>query len=103
MSSYRNPVAPQTVEGEHLERISDSGFDPERRLWTAVLLQAVQDWQSMSARSRREAEVFLFNSDADFETVCQSAGIDAGSFQSRLKRLTRASVAHIDFKQAWTA
>ena len=86
-----------------VDRLSDGGFDPERRLWTAVLLQAVQDWQSVSARTRREAEAFLFESEKDFESVCQHAGIDPGSLQTKLKRLSRASVAHIDFQREWRA
>jgi hypothetical protein len=103
MSSNGNPVVSRADERGHLDRVSDNGFDPERRLWTAVLLQAVQDWQSVSARARREAETFLFESEADFESVCQHAGIDPGSLQTKLKRLPRASVAHIDFRRGWTA
>jgi hypothetical protein len=59
-------------------------------------LQAVQDFQSVSARARREAEVFLFNSDKDFQSVCRSAGIDPGTLQTKLKRMPRVRVAHIE-------
>jgi len=62
-------------------------YDPERRLWTAVLLQAVLDWRSNNMRARREAEAFLFNSPADLEGVCHRAGLDLGAFQSNLRKL----------------
>jgi len=39
-------------------RIPDN---PERRLWLAVLVQAVEDWQSANLRQQREAETFLFS------------------------------------------
>jgi hypothetical protein len=46
----------------------------ERRLWTAVLLTAVQEWRDVTLRARREAQEFLFERDADFEIVCALAG-----------------------------
>ena len=59
----------------------------EKRLWVAVLLQAVEDWRSDRITTRREAEKFLFHSHVDFERVCTGAGIEASSFQARLCRL----------------
>jgi hypothetical protein len=32
----------------------------ERRLWTAVLVNAVEDWRGGTLRARREAQEFLF-------------------------------------------
>jgi hypothetical protein len=62
-------------------------YDPEQRLWIAVLLQAVLDWRSNNMRARREAETFLFRSPEDLEGVCHRAGFDPGAFQSKLRRL----------------
>jgi hypothetical protein len=46
----------------------------ELRLWTAVLVHAVEDWRSGTLRARREAQDFLFNNDKDFETVVLLGG-----------------------------
>lgn len=60
---------------------------PERRLWLAVLVQAVEDWRSANRRRRCEAEVFLFANQKDFAFVCSSAGIETGSLLPKLARL----------------
>jgi hypothetical protein len=65
----------------------------EQRLWTAVLLQAVEDWRGDRIRSKREAEQFLFEDHKDFETVCAGAGIDPSSFRSRMRRLCSVGAA----------
>jgi hypothetical protein len=59
----------------------------ERRLWTAVLVQAVVEWRSNNARARNAAEKFLFNSDEDFLTVCAGAGLNPSSFRAQLVRM----------------
>jgi len=41
------------------EEYTDSG------LWTAVLLQALEDWKSCNRRLRAEAEKFFFDSGSD--------------------------------------
>lgn len=64
--------------------------DPERRLWTAVLLQAVLDFQSHNMRARREAEIFLMERPVDLEAVCHRAGLNPDAFQSKLHRLRRS-------------
>jgi hypothetical protein len=61
----------------------------ERRLWTAVLVNAVEDWRGGTLRARREAREFLFESDVDFEIVCADAGLDAGDFRTRLLKIGR--------------
>jgi hypothetical protein len=38
----------------------------ERRLWTAVVAMAVEDWRNGSLRARREAQSFLLDDNADF-------------------------------------
>jgi hypothetical protein len=59
----------------------------ERRLWTAVLLQAVQDWRNGTLRARREAQHFLFEDDAEFDRVCAGAGMEPGSLRSKLLKV----------------
>ncbi|MHB8412951.1 MAG: hypothetical protein ACYDDI_13540 [Candidatus Acidiferrales bacterium] len=71
----------------------------EKRLWVAVLLQAVEDWRSDRISTQREAENFLFHSHADFERVCAGAGIEASSFQARLARLRLRSAALPQIRQ----
>ena len=61
----------------------------ERRLWTAVLVNAVEDWRGGTLRARREAQEFLFESYVDFEMVCVGAGLDAGDFRTRLLKIGR--------------
>jgi hypothetical protein len=61
----------------------------ERRLWTAVLISAVQDWRLGGLRARREAQDFLFESDKDFSDVCANAGLDPGSLRVKLLKIGR--------------
>jgi hypothetical protein len=58
-----------------------------RRLWTAVLVHAVEEWRGGTLRARREAQDFLFNNGEDFETVCSAAGLDGGDFRARLAKI----------------
>lgn len=66
----------------------------ERRMWMAVLVQAVEDWRGDSIRASRAAEEFLFHNHEDFDSVCTGAGVDPGSFRSQLRRL-RGCEIHI--------
>lgn len=66
----------------------------ERRLWIAVLAQAVEDWRSNNVRRKREAEAFLFNCRKDLESVCSNAGLDAANLCHRLTRMKSVVVAH---------
>lgn len=59
----------------------------ERRLWTAVVVSAVEDWRSGSLRARLEAQKFLFENTQDFELACAGAGLDPGDIRSRLLKL----------------
>jgi hypothetical protein len=67
---------------EYSEQFSD------RRLWTAVLLQALEDWKSSNMRLRAGAEKFFFQSSADFSRVCRSAGLAPDSVLVRLQRMS---------------
>jgi hypothetical protein len=61
----------------------------ENRLWTAVIVNAVDDWRYGTLRVRREAQTFLFEDHADFENVCSRAGLDAESFRGKLLKIGR--------------
>jgi hypothetical protein len=61
----------------------------ERRLWTAVVVSAVEEWRTGSLRARREAQQFLFENHQDFELVCAGAGLDPGDMRLRLKKIGR--------------
>jgi hypothetical protein len=61
----------------------------ENRLWTAVIVKAVEDWRMGTLRARREAQKFLFDDDRDFFQVCASAGLDPGVFRSKLLKVGR--------------
>jgi hypothetical protein len=59
----------------------------EARIWQAVLLQAVEEWQSAPLRVRRKAEDFLFSDNTDFPLVCSAAGLDVSRMRAQLKKL----------------
>jgi len=61
----------------------------ENRLWTAVIVNAVEDWRFGTLRVRREAQAFLFEDHADFELICSRAGLDAASFRAKLLKIGR--------------
>jgi hypothetical protein len=63
----------------------------ERRLWAAVLLQALEDWTSANMRHRLEAEKFFFESPDDFARVCRGAGLTPSSVLARLRRMKEAA------------
>ena len=59
----------------------------ERRLWSAVFLQALEDWQGDSIRRRKEADKFFFGSEKDFATVCRGAGYEPSCVLAKLQRM----------------
>jgi hypothetical protein len=61
----------------------------ERRLWTAVLVNAVEDWRTGTLRARREAQDFLFEDAEDFATVCAGAGLNPESMRTKLLKIGR--------------
>jgi len=86
---------------EQASKTSKENYDfqiSERRLWTAVLLQALEDWKSSNMRRRSEAEKFFFQSGSDFATVCRVAGLNPSSVLSKLEKM-RTAVQ----KQPWFA
>jgi hypothetical protein len=69
----------------------------ERRLWTAVLVHAVEEWRRGTLRARRQAQQFLFEDDQDFGVVCASAGLDPGSLRAQLLRIGTRLEPHVRF------
>ena len=49
---------------------------PERRLWSAVILQAIHDLLGRSYKDQRHALVWIFYNDPDYFKVCNYANID---------------------------
>lgn len=66
----------------------------ERRLWTAVIVNAIEDWRTGTLRARREAQAFLFEDHADFEDVCARAGLEPACFRGKLLKLGRQIEMH---------
>jgi hypothetical protein len=73
---------------------SESGNEApaEARIWQAVLLQAIEEWQWGPLRLQREAEDFLFNNNTDFPKVCAVAGMDVSRLRAQLNKLRGQSV-----------
>lgn len=59
----------------------------ERRLWTAVIINAVEEWTSGTLRGRRAAQQFLFEGDEDFNRVCACAGLEPSSLRVKLLKI----------------
>lgn len=70
------------------------GFIAERRLWTAVLVMAVEDWQSGSLRAKRAAQEFLFENDTDFDQVCAGAELDPTTMRAKLLKIGKRVAMH---------
>jgi hypothetical protein len=70
----------------NIERTSEQAYG-ERRLWTAVILKAVDDWRNGTLTARRKAQQFLFEDDKDFSHVCASAGLEPGSLRVKLLKI----------------
>ena len=71
----------------------------ERRLWTAVIVKAVEDWRTGTLRARREAQKFLFEDDNDFNDVCASAGLEPGNLRSKLLKIGQRIEMHGPWSQ----
>jgi hypothetical protein len=89
----------EKADGEQLAQEHENCVDAERRLWTAVLVQAVVEWQSNKVRVSRAAEQFLFENESDFETVCASAGLNPQSFRAQLARVKPKAKERLAFRR----
>jgi hypothetical protein len=76
------------VSSEMHETVTE-GLISARRLWTAVLRNAVEDWRNGTLRAKREAQEFRFDSKEDFDMVCTAAGLDSGDFRVRMLKIGR--------------
>jgi hypothetical protein len=61
----------------------------ERRLWLAVVTQAVEEWRDGTLRDKRLAQQFLFDDSNDFQAVCANAGLDPDNLRSKLLKIGR--------------
>ncbi len=61
----------------------------ERRLWTAVMTLAIEDWRNGTLRAQREAQRFLFENGNDFDRVCAGAGLDPAGLRAKLLKISR--------------
>jgi hypothetical protein len=75
----------------------------DRRLWTAVLLQALEDWGSSNRRLHANAEEFFFQSGEDFATVCRGAGLEPVSVLTRLQQMKKNAPRRPTFDFAMAA
>jgi hypothetical protein len=76
-----------TVGQTAIQEAVTEGCISERRLWTAVIVMAVQDWHTGTLRARREAQTFLFEDKSDFDDVCGTAGLDPENLRTRLLKI----------------
>lgn len=83
MEASKTPALPCTQNAVTEDSIGAN------RLWTAVIVKAVEDWRMGSLRARREAQKFLFEDDRDFYQVCASAGLDPALFRAKLLKIGR--------------
>jgi hypothetical protein len=80
----------QGTQGHAGSQIQESVMEEcisERRLWTAVVVMAVEDWRNGTLRARREAQKFIFEEKSNFQVVCESAGLDPATMRSRLLKI----------------
>ena len=82
MGMYVTPIPPLHRGGGVTEDCVS-----ERRLWTAVVARALEDWQRGTLRERRKAQQFIFDDHEDFERACFFAGLDRESLRSRLLKI----------------
>jgi hypothetical protein len=77
-----------------------------RRIWQAVIQQAVQDYTAVSTgleeeRDRDSAGYFLFNDNRTLKTICRLAGFDMDWIQRNTRSLGRISYAGRNARRGW--
>ena len=78
---------------------SDKIDCPEKRLFVAVLSQAVHDAYSnhVSAVERRQAQAWLLGNSNDFKNICENAGRDSKYVIARIrKKILKANGWNVD-------
>jgi hypothetical protein len=74
----------QAKQENHIDTVG------EQRLWTAVIARTIEDWVGGPLRMSVEADRYLFSGSADFERVCQAAGLDSVALRERLLALKKS-------------
>ena len=89
------------IYAQESKRMSERSDLPvgERKLWVAILLQALEDWRTGTLRRRRDAERFLFHCESDFAAVCRGAGLDPATVLAKLQRMRGTD--HLAPEVAW--
>jgi hypothetical protein len=62
----------------------------EHNLWVAILVKALEDWQTGTLRRSQDADRFFFQCEKDFAAVCKGAGLDPATVLGKLQRMKRA-------------
>ena len=78
---------------------SDHVDGPERRLFVAVLSQAVHDAFSehVPPLEKRQAQAWLMSNNYDFKTICECAGRNSGYVLEKIRRkILRANGWNVD-------
>jgi hypothetical protein len=78
-----------TRGAKNQQEMVSEGAIGERHLWIAVVMLAIEDWQTGTLRARREAQKFLFDAHDDFRSVCGNAGLDPDGLRTRLLKIGR--------------
>jgi hypothetical protein len=74
--------------------VIENSVNGERRLWLAVIMQAVEEWRNGTLRNQRKAQEFIFDpAGRDFDLVCANAGLDAQNLRSKLLKIGRVVAA----------
>ena len=85
---------------EQASEQAEQGSETEngvRRMWCAVILQAIEDWQSKSLGRQSEAEKFFFQNQNDFAAVCRNAGLNPSSVVSKLNQMKQSGAHKVAF------
>ena len=73
-----------------------AAFEPEQSLWRAVLDNAVRDLASSDKEAAQEAKEWFESKDADFQFVCDAAGLDfdfvVSIYETKLRHLAKHNI-----------
>lgn len=84
------------IQTNHQSNVTEDCVS-ERRLWTAVVARALEDWRTGTLRERRKAQQFIFEDHEDFERACFFAGLDRECLRSRLLKIGRK----VEMESTW--
>ena len=89
------------IYAQESKAMSDRSEQPvgERNLWVAILLQALEDWQTGTLMRRRDADLFFFKCERDFAAVCRGAGLDPAIVLGKLQGMKKSN--HRSLEISW--